>query len=48
MKVYRIYKMVVSAEYDYYSDDYRDVEEDITIKYVSSKEKADAFLKERE
>lgn len=48
MKVYRIYTINTIAEYDGYLDDYIDREEDVTIKFVSSKEKADAFLRDIE
>lgn len=48
MTIYRIYKIITVPEYDGYEDDYIDREEDVTIKFVSSKEKADAFLKDIE
>lgn len=48
MKIYRIYTIVTTAEYDWFQDDYIDRDEDVTIKFVSSKEKVDKFLKEIE
>lgn len=45
MTIYRIYKTKIISEYDGYTDDYIDREEDETIKFVSTKEKIDEFFK---
>lgn len=44
-EVYRIYKVVQDFEWSPYTDDMIQVDKDITIKYVDSKEKVDAFLR---
>lgn len=48
MIIYRIYKMITVCDYDASIDDYRDREEDVTIKYVSSKQKVQEFLNQIE
>ena len=44
MKIYRIYTIKVEMYYSGYTDDYEEIEKDITVKYVSSLEKVNKFL----
>ena len=44
MKIYRIYTIKVEMYYSGYTDDYEEIEKDITVKYVSSLEKVNEFL----
>lgn len=44
MKIYRIYKLETQSEYDSYLDDYKEIQVDITIKYVDSYKKVENFM----
>jgi hypothetical protein len=44
MKIYRIHTLQEEMYYSGYTDDYEEIEKDITVKYVSSLEKVNEFL----
>ncbi len=47
MKIYRIFKWIQDYRWSPYSDDYMPIDDQETIKYVSSKEKVGIFLQKK-